>query len=216
MSGGSATPSAASATPRRTIHTEAASAVESEREVRAFALHSASHADPRRYDAWLSRVCDEGLIIVATPYELDTNHSELAAAAAACKTRALTAVLSREGYSPFLPIFAVGHSLGSKLHVLLGCDESASGDGEGEVAGASEAVRRPPAYAVRTDHLRPVPPMAVPRHNSLRHSFSTALGMRVVAGGGGYPNPCLYPGSKFPLHHQETVSGETVYRGAAP
>lgn len=94
---------------------------------------------------------------MATPYELDTNHSELAAAAAACKTRALSSVLSREGYSPFLPTFAVGHSLGSKLHVLLGCDESASKgeEGEGEVAGASEAVRRPPAYAVRAICVQP-------------------------------------------------------------
>jgi hypothetical protein len=37
-------------------------------------------------------VCDEGLIIVATPYELDTNHTQIANAAAACKRRALAAV----------------------------------------------------------------------------------------------------------------------------
>lgn len=46
-----------------------------------------------RYDAWLTNVCEKGgLIVVATPYELDTDHRRIATEAARLRDRAIRAV----------------------------------------------------------------------------------------------------------------------------
>jgi len=95
------------------------------------------------YDAFLSRVCDEGgLMVIATPYELATDHGQLAAAAAKMRDRAFRAVAARENYPIALPMFGVGHSLGAKLHLLLASEKDKT-DNANEVV----TVDRPPVYS---------------------------------------------------------------------
>lgn len=93
------------------------------------------------YDALLSRICDEGgLIVIATPYDLDTNHGQIADEAAGMRDRAFRAIAAREYYPPAMPMFGIGHSLGAKLHVLLASEESST-----ESTGVE--VDTPPVYA---------------------------------------------------------------------
>ena len=74
-------------------------------------------------------MCDSsGLIVVATPYDLGTDHDALAAAAAGKLRGALAAVAAREGYSlTALPLFGLGHSLGAKLQLLCACAAGGAG-----------------------------------------------------------------------------------------
>ncbi len=73
----------------------------------------------------LTALCDaSGLIVVATPYDLGTDHDAIATAVASKLRGALAAVAAREGYSlASLPLFGCGHSLGAKLQLLLACAE---------------------------------------------------------------------------------------------
>ena len=66
------------------------------------------------YDAFLARLCDEaGVVVVATPYELGTNHAAISAECQGKLAAAWGAVAAREGYNASAtPVFAVGHSLG--------------------------------------------------------------------------------------------------------
>ncbi len=75
------------------------------------------------YDAMLSALSDaSGLLVVATPYDLGTDHEAIAQAAAGKLSAALGAVCAREGYAlGALPLFGCGHSLGAKLQLLLAC-----------------------------------------------------------------------------------------------
>jgi hypothetical protein len=88
-----------------------------------------SFAQPRSYDALLSSLCDaSGLIVVATPYDLATDHDAIAVAAATKLRGALAAVAATEGYSlSALPLFGAGHSLGAKLQLLMACGSGAEG-----------------------------------------------------------------------------------------
>jgi hypothetical protein len=72
------------------------------------------------YDALLGALADaSGLVVIATPYDLGTDHDAIAAAVAAKLRSALGAVAAREGLAlGALPLFGLGHSLGSKLQVL--------------------------------------------------------------------------------------------------
>lgn len=75
------------------------------------------------YDAMLSSLSEaSGLLVIATPYELGTDHDGIAEACAKLLTQALAAVCLADGYdASTLPLFGVGHSLGAKLQVLLAC-----------------------------------------------------------------------------------------------
>jgi len=101
------------------------------------------------YDAFLSALCDEaGVLVVATPYELGTNHTKISAECQAGLSRAWGAVAAREGYNPgAVPVFAVGHSLGCKLQLIASCGEQDKSSG-GE---KSEAMQAPPPN--RAGHL---------------------------------------------------------------
>lgn len=86
------------------------------------------------YDAVLSRLCDDaGVVVVATPYELGTNHGAIAKECQEKLSKAWSAVAAREGYDPAVtPIFAVGHSLGCKLQLIAACggdDDKEESDG---------------------------------------------------------------------------------------
>jgi hypothetical protein len=75
------------------------------------------------YDALLSSLSDaSGLMVVATPYELGTDHDALASEAQRKLRATLSAVCVRDDYDVnMLPLFGLGHSLGAKLQVLLAC-----------------------------------------------------------------------------------------------
>jgi len=127
------------------------------------------------YDAFLSQLCDEaGVFVVATPYELGTNHSAISAECQAKLNSAWGAVAAREGYNPgAMPVFAVGHSLGCKLQLIAACgggaaaadgDDAAKGSdkagaqaktggGEGASANGGDAVEEPAPPSNRAGHL---------------------------------------------------------------
>ena len=56
-------------------------------------------------------------MVIATPFDLGTDHEAMAASASEKLLAALSAVAIREDYPMTLPIFGVGHSLGAKLQV---------------------------------------------------------------------------------------------------
>mmetsp|Transcript_33506 Transcript_33506/g.85627 ORF Transcript_33506/g.85627 Transcript_33506/m.85627 type:complete len:393 (+) Transcript_33506:268-1446(+) len=87
------------------------------------------------YDELLKRVCDYGsLVVIATPYDLDINHTEIAQKCRQRFSRAFQAVQrSYIGPSPSLPLFGIGHSLGSKLQALIACDESNDNKPSGQI-----------------------------------------------------------------------------------
>jgi len=68
----------------------------------------------------LGALCDaSGLLVVATPYDVGSDHDSLSRAAAATLRSAVAAVSARDQLPASLPHFAVGHSLGAKLLLLL-------------------------------------------------------------------------------------------------
>ena len=91
------------------------------------------------YDAFLSRVSDDaGVVVVATPYDLGVDHGKISRECATKLNRAWAAFATREGYDlANTPVFAFGHSLGCKLHLVAAC-----GDGEGDGDGESAAAKR--------------------------------------------------------------------------
>jgi hypothetical protein len=73
------------------------------------------------YGTLLKALSDStGLLVVATPYELGTDHAAIAKRSSEVLRATLAALSLREGF-PALPLFGLGHSLGSKLQVLFGC-----------------------------------------------------------------------------------------------
>jgi hypothetical protein len=83
------------------------------------------------YDSWLSRVADAcDVVVVATPFELGTDHEAIAKGVKAMYSRARVEVCAQEGLDVrAAPTFRVGHSLGCKVLTLLACeDEDANAD----------------------------------------------------------------------------------------
>lgn len=79
------------------------------------------------YTSLLQPLADKaGLAVICTPYELSRDHQELADAAGADFSEALALGAAKFGWAPErMPRFAMGHSLGAKLQVLLRCQEGA-------------------------------------------------------------------------------------------
>ena len=75
------------------------------------------------YDAFLTRLCDDaGVVVVATPYELGTDHGAISKECSVKYNAAWSAVCAREGYTfGQMPVFAAGHSLGCKLQLIAAC-----------------------------------------------------------------------------------------------
>ncbi|NJN48735.1 MAG: DUF1350 family protein [Alkalinema sp. RL_2_19] len=62
----------------------------------------------------------QGYIIVATPFVNTFNHEEIAENVLWSFNRALQVIHDRHNLSPALPIYGMGHSMGCKLHLLIG------------------------------------------------------------------------------------------------
>eukprot|EP00667_Euglena_gracilis_P008281 EG_transcript_8384 len=74
------------------------------------------------YNELFMRVCrTAGVAVIATPYDLGLDHRQLAADAGAAFRKALEACQGRYSWSPQMPVFALGHSLGAKLQLLRNC-----------------------------------------------------------------------------------------------
>ena len=100
------------------------------------------------YDAFLSRLCDDaGVAIVATPYELGTDHDSISAACQRDFARAWSALCARENLPrDSAPVFAAGHSLGCKLQLLAACvageDATAGKAREGDATIVHDSANR--------------------------------------------------------------------------
>ena len=101
------------------------------------------------YDAFLSALCDgAGVAVVATPYELGTDHGAISAKCQRDFARAWSALCARENLPrDSAPVFAAGHSLGCKLLLLAAC---VAGPSDAESKGDTTLVRDP---AARAGHL---------------------------------------------------------------
>ena len=92
------------------------------------------------YDAWLSACADDvGLVVVATPYELDLDHEKCAMAVKKTYDEARRLACAKEGMDASrAPTFRVGHSLGCKLLCLVASAEDANErEGNGEAGGGT-------------------------------------------------------------------------------
>ena len=88
------------------------------------------------YDALLSRCAEEGVVVIATPYDLDLDHGRLSRECGEMYARARARVCEDEGLDPrTTPTFRFGHSLGCKLLTLLACEEDARASGATGSAG---------------------------------------------------------------------------------
>jgi len=88
------------------------------------------------YDALLRPLADRaGIAVVCTPYELAPDHNKLADKVGDAFESAMAAGADRYGWVPErMPRFALGHSLGSKLQVLLRCRDNPPAVGLGLLA----------------------------------------------------------------------------------
>uniref|UniRef100_A0A7S1IFQ1 Uncharacterized protein n=1 Tax=Eutreptiella gymnastica TaxID=73025 RepID=A0A7S1IFQ1_9EUGL len=77
------------------------------------------------YNELLTRVCKKvGVAVIATPFDVGLDHKQLATTAVGSFRSTLSACQDRYGWSGALPVFALGHSLGSKLHVINHCQSA--------------------------------------------------------------------------------------------
>eukprot|EP00929_Paragymnodinium_shiwhaense_P119692 TRINITY_DN91588_c0_g1_i1.p1 TRINITY_DN91588_c0_g1~~TRINITY_DN91588_c0_g1_i1.p1 ORF type:complete len:474 (+),score=103.74 TRINITY_DN91588_c0_g1_i1:107-1423(+) len=77
------------------------------------------------YDRLLRPLADRtGCCVLAVPYEVSTDHKELASKAQEQFSEALEIAAEKYGWDAArMPKFGLGHSLGSKLHVIRHCSE---------------------------------------------------------------------------------------------
>jgi len=81
------------------------------------------------YDHVLSSVVERtGVAVVATPFELGTDHNALSKAVHAAFASAQAECCERFGLSPAAPLYRLGHSLGAKLLVLGALEQEGGGD----------------------------------------------------------------------------------------
>lgn len=86
------------------------------------------------YEKLLSILCDEvGVLVVATPYNVGTNHGRLARQVETSFEEALEECRA-DGVAPATnaPIFKLGHSLGAKLLVITACSATKDKKTEGK------------------------------------------------------------------------------------
>jgi hypothetical protein len=71
------------------------------------------------YRRLLEFLADQGYLIIATPFVNTFDHAEIANSVLVSFERALTGVRSQYSVR-YLPIYGIGHSMGCKLHLLIG------------------------------------------------------------------------------------------------
>jgi hypothetical protein len=72
------------------------------------------------YRRLLERLADEGYVIIATPFINTFDHRDIAQAVLRSFERALYSLESQVLRRRALPIYGMGHSMGCKLHLLIG------------------------------------------------------------------------------------------------
>jgi hypothetical protein len=72
------------------------------------------------YRRLLECLANEGYIIIATPFVNTFDHEDIAETVLWSFNRALSRLRDRENLSRALPIYGLGHSMGCKLHLLIG------------------------------------------------------------------------------------------------
>lgn len=72
------------------------------------------------YRRLLESLADDGYIIVATPFVNTFDHESIAETVLWSFNRALKVLSDRYGIPDDLPIYGLGHSMGCKLHLLIG------------------------------------------------------------------------------------------------
>jgi len=72
------------------------------------------------YRRLLERVALQGYVIVATPFVNTFDHREIAQTVLRNFDRALERLYETTLRKRYLPIYGIGHSMGSKLHLLIG------------------------------------------------------------------------------------------------
>jgi hypothetical protein len=72
------------------------------------------------YRRLLEFFANRGYVIIATPFINTFDHESIAETVLWSFNRALTLLQDRYDLSPALPIYGVGHSMGCKLHLLIG------------------------------------------------------------------------------------------------
>lgn len=72
------------------------------------------------YRRLLECLANEGYIIIATPFVNTFDHEDIAETVLWSFNRALNRLQERENLSRALPIYGLGHSMGCKLHLLIG------------------------------------------------------------------------------------------------
>ncbi|MER3432758.1 MAG: hypothetical protein C4288_04835 [Leptolyngbya sp. ERB_1_1] len=72
------------------------------------------------YRRLLEFLGDQGYLIVATPFVNTFDHTEIAKSVLMSFDKALNGVRSQYSVR-YLPIYGMGHSMGCKLHLLIGC-----------------------------------------------------------------------------------------------
>jgi hypothetical protein len=131
------------------------------------------------YDALLGSLADaSGLLVIATPYDLSTDHDGIAAAVAGKLRSALGAVAAREGLSPgALPLFGLGHSLGAKLQVL--CATAPAGNAAAvRYTGASHVTYRGALVSPSLARLTRVLSVLLPQRSASPRSTTPARRIR--------------------------------------
>lgn len=80
------------------------------------------------YSALLEQLAEQAsVLVIASPFDISTDHAALTEQCDAGLHSALSAVCDADGYDcSRLPVFGVGHSLGSKLQLLSGCSHPGS------------------------------------------------------------------------------------------
>ncbi len=72
------------------------------------------------YRRLLERVALQGYVIVATPFVNTFDHREIAQTVLRNFDRALERLYASTLSKRYLPVYGIGHSMGSKLHLLIG------------------------------------------------------------------------------------------------
>ena len=72
------------------------------------------------YRRLLESLADQGYAIIATPFTPDFDHFRLAQTVLQQFEHTLTQLHQSRGLKRFLPVYGLGHSMGCKLHLLIG------------------------------------------------------------------------------------------------
>lgn len=72
------------------------------------------------YRRLLEFLANQGYVVIATPFVNTFDHTEIARSVLGSFDRALQTVRSKLLQNRYLPIYGMGHSMGCKLHLLIG------------------------------------------------------------------------------------------------